>query len=93
MAQTRLQALAVEEEAPAEKPRSEAAFTSLLTLSLSALSKRALVAVASLVDLALIASAFVLWLRVIDGPSSLQLAGLAGYSLFILVALWVRRKG
>ncbi len=90
---TRLQTLSVEEVEAPPPPRAESALTGLLALSLRALSQRALVALSSLVDLALIASCFVLWLRAMDSPSTLQLMGLGGYSIFILVALWVRRKG
>jgi len=101
MAQTtRLQAVGEEEivepevrvtTAPAKPRASQAAMTNLLVLSLRALSQRAVVALGSLVDLALIASAFWLVMTVIAQPTTLQLVALAGYSLFIIVALWMRR--
>lgn len=105
MARTRLQIAGEEEidlighaEAPAttptapREPRTSSALTSLLMISLTALSKRAVVALASLVDLALIASAFALWLMIIGNPTVLQLIGCGVYALFMLVALWMRRR-
>ena len=97
---TRLEAIDVaqlgiipdEPEAPPVAPRGQSAFASLLALSLKALSQRALTAAASLVDLALIASAFVLWLNVIQQPSVLQLVGIGMYAGFILVSIWIRRR-
>jgi hypothetical protein len=91
---TRLQPVDVgetEETVPRETP-TQSAFASLLAVSLKALSQRALVALASLVDLALIASAFVLWLNVIQQPSVLQLVGIGMYATFILVAIWARSR-
>lgn len=99
MAQTRLQRIDLPEPeaensppVSRETPRAESVFTSLLAISLSALSQRALVAVAGLVDLALIASAFVLWLDVIREPSVLQLVGVGMYAAFIILCVYMRHK-
>ncbi len=102
---TRLQAVGESEDAvligeePAPPPReplrvsakAESALTNLLFTSLKALSQRTVVALASLVDLALIGSAFALWLLVIANPTPPQLIGIAGYAVFILVAIFMRR--
>jgi hypothetical protein len=65
--------------------------TGMLMMALRALSQRTVVALASLVDLALAGSVFVLWLLVIAQPTQLQLVGLGMYGAFILVCLWLRR--
>ncbi len=92
---------AVGEEIPAEfpdatpqaaqSPATQAALAGLL-IALKALSQRAVVAVASLVDLALIASTFVLWWQIVDNPSSLQIVTVTIYSVFILNVVWLRRR-
>jgi hypothetical protein len=94
MAQTRLQPVDIENapQVPRETPRSEATFANLLAVSLRALSQRAVIALASLVDLALIASAFVLWLKVIREPTVLQLGGIGMYAAFILTAIYARKR-
>jgi hypothetical protein len=71
--------------------RAESALTGLLITSLRALSQRTIVALASLVDLALLGSVFALMLMVISSPSQLQLVAIAGYGSFVLGALWMRR--
>jgi|HubBroStandDraft_3_1064219.scaffolds.fasta_scaffold1316263_1 hypothetical protein len=94
MAQTRLQPVEIENtpDVSRETPRSEATFANLLAVSLRALSQRAVIALASLVDLALIASAFVLWLKVIREPTVLQLGGIGMYAAFILIAIYARKR-
>ena len=78
---------------PAPSPsRQEQQLLSMLMLSLKALSQRTVVALASLTDAAMIASAFVMWLMVIEQPSTLQLVGVGGYALFILLVLYLRRR-
>lgn len=74
-----------------ETRRAESALTGLLITSLRALSQRTIVALASLVDLALLGSVFALMLMVISSPSQLQLVAIAGYGSFVLGALWMRR--
>jgi hypothetical protein len=100
---TRLREVAEESEAPpqpnpasvqldaAAVQRMNAA-TQMLFTGLKALSQRAVVAFASLVDLMLIASVFVLALQIIGAPTTPQLIGGAGYSLFILCAIGLRRR-
>ena len=102
MARTRLQAIGEESipeligttEAiqPPPAPPRDSAWTSLLILSLRALSQRAIVALASLVDLALLASVFVIALLIIRDPTVLQLVLAAGYAMFVTGALLVRRR-
>jgi hypothetical protein len=105
MARTRLTAVGEEEvptllgateETPPMEPRSaeraQSALTSLLVTSLRALSQRTIVALASLVDLSLIGSAFALWLMIIGQPSTPQLIGVAGYAVFVLAAIMLRRR-
>jgi hypothetical protein len=92
---TRLKLKSIEtdaEEAPQPSPAIENAGLQMLLMGLRALSQRSLVAVASLVDLALLASAFVLWLKIIREPSPVQLAGVGGYAVFILAAIWIRSR-
>lgn len=72
--------------------RAQAVGTDLLMLGLRALSQRAVVALASLVDFAILASVFALLLMVVERPSMMQLIALAGYAMFALVALWMRRR-
>lgn len=74
-----------------ETSRTERVLTDLLLTNLRALSQRTIVALASLVDLMLIASAFALWLRIIASPTTPQLIGVAGYAGFVLISLWLRR--
>ena len=75
-------------------PRAEPLLMGLLITSLKALSQRTVIAIASLVDLALIASVFVLLLLIISEPTTAQLIGAAGYAVFICIclALLVRRR-
>jgi hypothetical protein len=78
--------------APRETPRVQSALTGLLLTSLRALSQRAIVALASLVDLALIGSVFALCLMIIAAPTVPQLIGAAGYAVFILIAIFMRGR-
>jgi hypothetical protein len=66
------------------------AYTRMLLTALSAMAQRTVIALASLVDLALAGSVFVLWLLVIAQPTQLQLVGLGMYGAFILICLWLR---
>ncbi len=90
---SRLKAVEIEEaEEEASAPsRIDKFSTGLLLSGLRTLSKRTVVALASLTDLALIASVFVLALYIVPAPSPLQLVEGAGYAFFIAVALWLRR--
>lgn len=73
-------------------PRAESMLASLLLTTLRTLPAKTAIALAGLADLAMIASAFVLWLLVISEPTTLQLIGVGGYAVFVLVALMVRRR-
>lgn len=68
------------------------AATALLITALKTLSQKTIVALASLVDFALIMSAFALWIMVIANPTILQLVGVGGYALFVLCAIWARGR-
>ena len=74
------------------QPRGAGIAGDAIFLALRALTQRALIALSALADLALIGSAFALWLSVISNPSVLQLFGVGGYAVFILLAMWLRGK-
>jgi hypothetical protein len=78
---------------PVQQPSSQNLdrITGMLMMALRALSQRTVVALASLVDLALAGSVFALWVMVIEQPTTLQLTGLGMYGAFILICLWLRR--
>jgi hypothetical protein len=76
---------------PPPRPRVESAMTSLLLMSLRALSQRTIVALASLVDLALLSSVFAALLLIIGKPTTPQLVAIAGYAIFVLISVWIRR--
>lgn len=96
MAQTRLQAVREEEgdEANVQPPPGNwsPALTALLLTGLRTLTQRTVVALASLVDGAMIASVFVLWLMIIQNPTPLQLIASGMYAVFILLCVIYRRK-
>jgi hypothetical protein len=89
-----------DEEQPGERlglsvtrePRVEAALTGLLLTTLKTISQKTLVALAALVDLALIASVFALCLMIVTQPSPAQLIEAAGYAAFVLTSIYIRRR-
>lgn len=82
-----------EAAAPAKPaPAVEKQLTGLLLMSLRALSQRALVALSTLFTLALAASAFWLWGRILAAPSATQLVGVGMYAVFVLALEFVRRR-
>ena len=97
MRSTRLTAVGeaeVPEIAPAAPPQPNLtqALTSLMFLSMKSLSQKSLVALAALTDLAIVSSAFVLWLMVIANPTQAQLVGVGLYGLFVLAVIWWRGR-
>ena len=62
-----------------------------IVLALTALSQRAVVALANLFTLLTVASAFVLW-YVTPEPNTYQLVKLAIYGAFVLGANWIVRR-
>jgi hypothetical protein len=84
------EAVGQETDEPAAPPHLA---TEMLTIALTALSQRALTAVASLFSVALSASCFVLFYITLPQPSVQQLIGLGMYSLFILAVLGIRYRG
>lgn len=78
--------------APSRPSRLDNALTGMLTMALTALSKRFVIALAALGDILMIGSVFVLWYRVIDMPSILQLVGLGLYAIFIASLVVCRRR-
>jgi hypothetical protein len=87
-----VQTPALEAPEPTTPDRRESMLVSLLVMTLRTLPAKLVIALAGLADLAMIASAFVLWLLVIDNPTTLQLVGVGGYATFVLIALFVRRR-
>ena len=84
----------VEEDHPSAAPdnRTELA-TNALTLALTALSQRALVALASLFSLLTVASVFWLGMAISSDPNPYQITTLAIYAAFVIaVNIIVRRK-
>ena len=77
---------------PEPSPRGAKLASDAIFLALGALTKRAMVALASLADMAMIGSAFVLWVLIIANPTILQLVGVGAYGTFILAALMMRRR-
>jgi hypothetical protein len=83
-----------ETPAPEEKPSVVShALTSMFLLTMKTLSQKTVIALASLTDLLMIASAFVLWVRILDQPTALQLGGVGMYGIFILITVFVRNRG
>ena len=82
----------VQEDVPAPTPDNALA-TQMLTIALTALSQRALIAIASLFSITLAATAFFLWWMILPNPSINQLVGLGMYALFILALHIIRYRG
>ena len=80
-----------EPDVPEPKPRID---PDVILLQLRMLAQRTAIAVADLYSLLTVASVFCLALLIIPhDPSSYQLAGLAGYALFVVaINVIVRRK-
>lgn len=76
---------------PPQSPATQAALAGLI-IALKALSQRTIVALASLFDLVLIGSAFVLWWQIIDDPNALRITAAGMYSGFIASVLLMRRR-
>jgi hypothetical protein len=76
---------------PQPEPQIVHAYTRMLLMALTAMAQRFVLALASLVDLALAGSVFALWVMVIAQPTTLQLTGLGMYGVFVLICLWLRR--
>jgi hypothetical protein len=74
-----------------DDPQIVHAYTRMLMMALTAIGQRFILALASLVDLALAGSVFALWVMVIAQPTTLQLTGLGMYGAFVLICLWLRR--
>jgi hypothetical protein len=72
--------------------KAEQAGIAALTLGLSALSQRAVIALSRTFVLLATASAFALWWRVMPDPTVLQLIGLSLYAVFALAASVIVRK-
>jgi hypothetical protein len=85
-----------EETATPKQPETQANLakvnTEMLLLALKALSQRALTAITNLFTVLLVASAWLLWTRILPDPSTQQLIAVGGYALFCLLIDIVRRK-
>lgn len=81
---------------PAEQSTAEKAATKMLIMGLSALSQRATIALAIILEgafiLALVASVFFLFYLIIPTPNQTQLVGVGMYGLFIISIVMVRRR-
>ncbi len=85
-----------EEAEPAPTPTNTdtlaSAYSHMLLLALSAVSKRALTAITNLFTLGLVASAWWLWNRILPDPTPLQLVGVGTYAAFCLLIDLIRRR-
>lgn len=61
-------------------------------MSIKSLSMKAAIAVSHLVSLIALGTVFASWLYILESPTINQLVGCAAYSVFVLMAEWVRRK-
>lgn len=77
---------------PDRRATHQAAMTALLLTTLKTISQKTILALASLVDAGLIASAFALWIMVIAEPTVLQLVAVGMYGAFVMAALALRRR-
>lgn len=66
--------------------------TQLLTLALTALGKRAVVAIGHIYAVLLAGTVFWLFMEVLQAPSILQLIGAGMYAAFILAVIGLRRN-
>lgn len=82
----------VGDESVQSQPAGDRAALAGLFLALKALSARAVVALAALIDAALVASAFALWWSIITTPSQPQIITASLYSLFIVSIVVLRRR-
>ena len=82
----------VDNDAPRAAPQADpnGVTVRLIQLALTALSQRALVAVADLFTLLTVGSAFWLWWS-IPAPNDRQIVALSIYALFVLAANWIVR--
>jgi hypothetical protein len=74
------------------RPQAPAWTAQALTIALTALSNKAVVALASLFSVALAASVFALYWKVLPDPSINSLIGLGCYSVFIVALHVVRMR-
>jgi hypothetical protein len=82
-----------EDDAPPTSPPDTEFATNALTLALTALSQRALVALASLFSLLTVASVFWLGMAISANPNPYQITTMAIYAAFVTcVNIIVRRK-
>lgn len=76
-----------------EKAEREASLVAqMMAVLTKELSKKALVAISNCFTALSLGTAFWLWLSVLPDPSQNQLAGLAGYAVFVLLLEYVRRR-
>lgn len=73
-----------------KKPMFERAAIDMMQLALSTIWQQFIIAVASLFQLATVASVFVLW-YLTPNPSQLQIASMSIYAVFILAINYLRR--
>lgn len=96
MAPPKFELVHEETEQPAQPAKPDPALalsTQMLTIALSALSQKALIALASLFSITLAGTAFFLWWMILPNPSINQLVGLGMYAVFILALHYIRYRG
>lgn len=94
MAESRLQVVGEEPDnlfPTAPPPRGTKIATDLITLAISTLSQRTVIALSNLFTLGTVGSAFVLF-YVTPDPTPYQLIKLAMYGVFVLGANWIVRR-
>lgn len=84
--------IADEDVATPPEPDATAQSRALVMLALRSLSQRAATAITNLFTVGLVASAWLLWGRVLGDPTDRQLGALAGYGVFCLLIEIVRRR-
>lgn len=71
---------------------SSSALVGLFLLTLKTLSQKTIVSLVALADLLIIASGFVVWIRIMAQPTELQLLGAGMYGVFCLAAVFLRNR-
>jgi hypothetical protein len=83
-----------EEQTPQQKDHTAAneRDARILMLAISTISKRSIIAISNLFSLLSVASVWLLTYRVLPEPSQVQLVGICGYAIFILLLEIIRRR-
>lgn len=90
--QRRFEVVEDDEETHQPQGATQATATTMLLLALQALSKRAVIALESCFTLITVALVFWVSLAILENPTNNQLAGLAIFSIFVLIANYLVLK-